>query len=207
MWLAAKPKIHWSKNLCCRDKPNPLPNSPFRGLPKIFNKSSDSPKIPKDIKVKKIIVNSALREYALSIKTPKYLTIGKRMAKRTETTKIIKIPPPTGVPALISCNLSKRGIFPFLGASRRLVNLSLYRRSIKGITKTEVIRKENMTRPDTKDRTLDSPIVDIVLTILSLLRCQNNLETTLSKLIEREPLIKTTELPRRWGFKIEITPE
>jgi hypothetical protein len=48
---------------------------------------------------------------------------------------------------LISCNLSKRGTLPVVGASAFLVNLILYRKLIKGTTKSEVIIKENIVSP------------------------------------------------------------
>lgn len=114
--------------------------------------------------------------------TPRYELIGNKIEKRRVTTRIIKTPPPTGVPALMSCNLSKSGIFPSLGASFFLVNLILYRKSIKGTTKVEVIKNEKRISPRASGKKLFVPI---------LYENYNSLSITLSKPIDLEPLINT----------------
>lgn len=86
---------------------------------------------------------------------------GNNNANIAEIMIIIRIPPPTGVPAFLSCNLSKRGIFPFLGASFLLVNFNLYSKLMNGTMNTPVTINENIRRPRDNEMSLDKLIVNL----------------------------------------------
>jgi hypothetical protein len=69
---------------------------------------------------------------------------------KTEQTKTIRIPPPKGVPAFQLLNLSKRGV-GLLNISTVCwffrLNFTLYKKSMKGIIRIDVIKSESSVNP------------------------------------------------------------